>query len=126
MRTLLGVDTAAVSLLGGDGCFVQDARGRTHATQACWADTLAGWPLLQPTDANGLVTELSVSGKRCALWRSRLRVIFRVESFAGCLVLQPTDAVGCSQKCARLASSARAVLAGEHGRLAAWPDLREV
>ncbi len=70
---MLGVDTAAVSLLGGDGCFVQDARGRTHATQACWAGTLAGWPLLQPTDAHGLVTELSVSGKRCALWRSRLR-----------------------------------------------------
>ena len=71
MRTLLGVDTAAVSLLGGDGCFVQDACGRTHAMQACWADTLAGWPLLQPIDAHGLVTELSVAGKRCVFWRGR-------------------------------------------------------
>lgn len=49
-----------------------------------------------------------------------------MEGFAGCLVLQPTDAVGCLPKCAWLASSAHAVLAGEHGRLAAWPELWEV
>ncbi len=65
MRTLLGVETAGVALLGGDRCFVQHADGRTCATRACWADSLPGWALLTPAGAAGVVTEAGAAGKRC-------------------------------------------------------------
>lgn len=66
MRALLDVGTAACALLDGDRCFVQSAGARTHVSTACWADTLAGWALLEPAGPDGVVTGVSASGKRCA------------------------------------------------------------
>ena len=66
MRALLDVGTAACALLDGDRCFVQSAGARTVVSTACWADTLAGWGLLEPAGPDGVVTGVSASGKRCA------------------------------------------------------------
>ncbi|KAK9831362.1 hypothetical protein WJX81_005870 [Elliptochloris bilobata] len=72
VRALLDVGTAACALLDGDRCFVQGGSGRTRAGSACWADTLAAWPLLEPAGPDGVVTDMCAAGKR-AVGRQHLQ-----------------------------------------------------